>query len=167
MNLAIDSDHRAATYRSLRSRGATYRSLRSRGATYRSLRSRGARPSGTAPNRSMARRPPSHPGPFAIPFSRRRHRCAPVMEATMKKIHPKVAEAVDSLDLGTATRRRLLSGAGLVSASLAASALLTACSDDTPAAGAVGNFPKTPKWKFVFVCHVTTNPFFTPTQYGA
>jgi simple sugar transport system substrate-binding protein len=89
------------------------------------------------------------------------------MEATMKKIHPKVAEAVDSLDLGTATRRRLLSGAGLVSASLAASALLTACSDDTPAAGAVGNFPKTPKWKFVFVCHVTTNPFFTPTQYGA
>ena len=85
----------------------------------------------------------------------------------MKKIHPKVAEAVDSLDLGTATRRRLLSGAGLVSASLAASALLTACSDDTPAAGAVGNFPKTPKWKFVFVCHVTTNPFFTPTQYGA
>jgi len=85
----------------------------------------------------------------------------------MKKIHPKVAEAVDSLDLGTATRRRLLSGAGLVSASLAASALLTACSDDTPAAGAVGNFPKTPKWKFVFICHVTTNPFFTPTQYGA
>ena len=85
----------------------------------------------------------------------------------MKKIHPTVAEAVDPLDLGTATRRRLLSGAGLVSASLAASALLTACGDDTPAAGAVGNFPKTPKWKFVFVCHVTTNPFFTPTQYGA
>jgi len=31
----------------------------------------------------------------------------------------------------------------------------------------VGNFPETPKWKFVFVCHVTTNSFFTPTQYGA
>ena len=38
--------------------------------------------------------------------------------------------------------------------------------DGLGAAGA-GNFPKTPKWKFVFVCHVTTNPFFTPTQYGA
>jgi simple sugar transport system substrate-binding protein len=89
------------------------------------------------------------------------------MEAVMKWIHPKVEEAVERLDLGRATRRRLLSGAGLASASLAASALLTACSEDTPAAGAVGNFPKTPKWKFVFVCHVTTNPFFTPTQYGA
>jgi simple sugar transport system substrate-binding protein len=28
-------------------------------------------------------------------------------------------------------------------------------------------FPKHPKWKFVFVNHVTTNPFFVPTQYGA
>ena len=30
-----------------------------------------------------------------------------------------------------------------------------------------GNFPKHPKWKFVFVNHVTTNPFFVPTKYGA
>jgi simple sugar transport system substrate-binding protein len=28
-------------------------------------------------------------------------------------------------------------------------------------------FPKHPKWKFVFINHVTTNPFFVPTQYGA
>jgi simple sugar transport system substrate-binding protein len=27
-------------------------------------------------------------------------------------------------------------------------------------------FPEHPKWKFVFVNHVTTNPFFVPTQYG-
>ena len=27
--------------------------------------------------------------------------------------------------------------------------------------------PNTPNWKMVLVCHVTTNPFFTPTQYGA
>ena len=33
--------------------------------------------------------------------------------------------------------------------------------------GGAGNFPATPKWRFVFVNHVTTNPFFTPTQYGA
>jgi simple sugar transport system substrate-binding protein len=32
---------------------------------------------------------------------------------------------------------------------------------------AVGKFPKHPKWKFVFVNHVTTNPFFVPTRYGA
>src|ERR1700683_675043 len=27
--------------------------------------------------------------------------------------------------------------------------------------------PKHPQWKFVFVNHVTTNPFFVPTRYGA
>jgi len=86
----------------------------------------------------------------------------------MKKIHPKVEEAVDTLELSSVTRRRLIAGTGLVSASLAASALLSACSKEpAAAAGAVGNFPATPKWKFTFVCHVTTNPFFTPTQYGA
>jgi simple sugar transport system substrate-binding protein len=30
----------------------------------------------------------------------------------------------------------------------------------------VGDFPSTPAWKFTFVNHVTTNPFFVPTQYG-
>jgi simple sugar transport system substrate-binding protein len=86
----------------------------------------------------------------------------------MKKVHPKVEEAVDTLDLNPVTRRRLLAGTGLASASLAATALLSACTtkENTPSA-AIGNFPKTPKWKWVFVCHVTTNPFFTPTQYGA
>jgi simple sugar transport system substrate-binding protein len=29
-----------------------------------------------------------------------------------------------------------------------------------------GNFPETPEWNFVFVNHVTTNPFFVPTVYG-
>jgi len=86
----------------------------------------------------------------------------------MSKLHPKVEEAVDTLEVNPVTRRRLIAGTGLVSASMAASALLTACGKkDTPAATGSGNFPKTPKWKFVFVCHVTTNSFFTPTQYGA
>jgi simple sugar transport system substrate-binding protein len=85
-----------------------------------------------------------------------------------RRVHPKVEEAVETLDLNPFTRRRLLRGTGLVSASLAASALLAGCTaDPATATGAVGNFPKTPAWKFVFVCHVTTNPFFTPTQYGA
>jgi simple sugar transport system substrate-binding protein len=30
-----------------------------------------------------------------------------------------------------------------------------------------GRFPKHPTWKFTFVNHVTTNPFFVPTRYGA
>jgi len=80
-----------------------------------------------------------------------------------------VEEAADQLDPRGVTRRRLLAGTGLTSASLAATALLSACSksDNKTSSDAIGNFPKTPNWKFVFVNHVTTNPFFTPTQYGA
>jgi len=90
----------------------------------------------------------------------------------MSKVDPVVEQAVDTLDLNRVTRRKLLGGIGLTSASLAASALLAACSnndnkDDNAAATSAGDFPSTPKWKFVFVNHVTTNPFFTPTQYGA
>jgi simple sugar transport system substrate-binding protein len=92
----------------------------------------------------------------------------------MSKVDPVVEEAVDTLGLNKVTRRRLLGGIGLTSASLAASALLAACtnnddnkSGDSASATAAGDFPSTPKWKFVFVCHVTTNSFFTPTQYGA
>jgi simple sugar transport system substrate-binding protein len=91
----------------------------------------------------------------------------------MSKVDPVVEQAVDTLDLNRVTRRRLLGGIGLTSASLAASALLAACtnndnkSGDSASATAAGDFPSTPKWKFVFVCHVTTNSFFTPTQYGA
>jgi simple sugar transport system substrate-binding protein len=29
-----------------------------------------------------------------------------------------------------------------------------------------GTVPKHPQWKFTVICHVTTNPFFVPTQYG-
>jgi simple sugar transport system substrate-binding protein len=91
----------------------------------------------------------------------------------MSKVDPVVEQAVDTLDLNRVTRRRLLGGVGLTSASLAASALLAACTNnddnkgDSASATAAGDFPSTPKWKFVFVCHVTTNSFFTPTQYGA
>ena len=93
----------------------------------------------------------------------------------MDKVHPKVEEAIDTLNMKDGpTRRRLLKGTGLVSATAAASALLAACSSSSSAspstsasaAGTAGNFPKTPPWKFTFVNHVTTNPFFVPTQYG-
>jgi len=90
----------------------------------------------------------------------------------MSKVDPTVEQAVDTLGLNALTRRRLLKGTGLASATLAASALLAACGSDdqqgsNAAAQGVGDFPSTPKWKFVFVCHVTTNSFFVPTQYGA
>ncbi|HET9081876.1 MAG TPA: substrate-binding domain-containing protein [Trebonia sp.] len=94
----------------------------------------------------------------------------------MREIDPKVDEAVQKLNMKDGpSRRRLLTGAGMVSATAAASALLAACSSSSTgtesvsqsaAAAVAGNFPKTPAWKFYFVNHVTTNAFFTPTQYG-
>jgi simple sugar transport system substrate-binding protein len=54
-------------------------------------------------------------------------------------------------------------GASLASA-LAACGGATSPSSTTPSGG--GNFPSHPQWNFVFVNHVTTNPFFVPTQYG-
>ncbi|HUY50454.1 MAG TPA: substrate-binding domain-containing protein [Streptosporangiaceae bacterium] len=88
----------------------------------------------------------------------------------MSDIDPKVDEAIETLNMKDGpTRRRLLSGVGLVSASAAAAGLLAACSSSSTSAAAkstAGNFPSTPKWQFWFVNHVTTNPFFVPTQYG-
>ena len=89
----------------------------------------------------------------------------------MRKIDPVVEEAVETLNMKDGpTRRRLLAGTGLMSASAAAAALLTACGSSSTSANAAkataGDFPKTPAWKFAFVNHVTTNPFFVPTQYG-
>jgi len=96
----------------------------------------------------------------------------------MDKVPPKVEEAIETLNMRDGhTRRRLLKGTGLVSATAAASALLAACSSSSgaspstsasssAAASTVGDFPKTPPWQFWFVNHVFANPFFVPTQYG-
>jgi len=51
--------------------------------------------------------------------------------------------------------------------------LLSACGSSSSSASSGGGggsaevFGSHPSYKFVFVNHVTTNPFFTPTQYGA
>ena len=96
----------------------------------------------------------------------------------MRKVDPKVDEAIQTLNMKDGpTRRKLLAGTGLVSATAAASALLAACSSSTSssstvkvstsaAAAVAGNFPATPAWQFWFVNHVTTNLFFVPTQFG-
>jgi simple sugar transport system substrate-binding protein len=92
----------------------------------------------------------------------------------MRKVDPKVEEAIGALNMKDGpSRRTLLSGAGLVSASAAAAALLTACGSSsttttTTAAtkSTAGNFPSTPAWQFWFVNHSYSKPFFVPTQYG-
>jgi len=95
-----------------------------------------------------------------------------------KKVDPVVDEAIETLNMKDGpTRRRLIEGAGLFSATAAASALIAACTSSSTSSAtstasakattaAAGNFPKTPAWQFWFVNHVYTNTFFVPTQYG-
>jgi simple sugar transport system substrate-binding protein len=62
-------------------------------------------------------------------------------------------------------RRSALTGVGVGSVST----LLAACGSSASSGGSSGSasvFGSHPSYKFVFVNHVTTNPFFTPTQYG-
>src|SRR5919199_5363051 len=62
-------------------------------------------------------------------------------------------------------RREFLAASALASAGL----LLSGCRPQQGSqggSGGVGSYPKTPQSNFVFVNHVTTNPFFTATQYG-
>jgi simple sugar transport system substrate-binding protein len=67
------------------------------------------------------------------------------------------------LDRSSMLRRLALGGAAL-----SAPALLNVQNAlAATAAGGGGNYPSHPKWKFAFINHVTTNPFFVPTQYGA
>ncbi len=69
----------------------------------------------------------------------------------------------DGIDRATLLKRIAAGGAALsVPALLKANDAFGAT-----AAGGGGNYPSHPKFKFVFVNHVTTNPFFVPTQYGA
>jgi simple sugar transport system substrate-binding protein len=89
----------------------------------------------------------------------------------MREVDPKVDEAIQTLNMKDGpTRRKLLTGTGLVSATAAASALLAACSSSSTSGSTTtstaGNFPKTPPWQFWFVNHVYSNVFFVPTQYG-
>ena len=62
--------------------------------------------------------------------------------------------------IATSVNRRAMLGAAAL-APLAAGLLPSAAR-----AADAGPFPAHPRWKFVFVNHVTTNPFFVPTQYG-
>ena len=78
---------------------------------------------------------------------------------------------VDRLRDFSLGRRQFLAAGALASAGL----LLGGCRREAAqqasqggggGGGSGGNFPDTPEYNFVFVNHVTTNPFFVPTQYG-
>jgi simple sugar transport system substrate-binding protein len=61
------------------------------------------------------------------------------------------------------SRREALCRAASVGALLSLSSLGLRAAE----AEVIGKFPKHPRWKFVFVNHVTTNPFWVPLRYGA
>jgi len=64
-------------------------------------------------------------------------------------------------------RRQFLGGAATGVAGLSMAAFLASCATGAnTGGGGTGNFPSHKKWNFVFVNHVTTNPFFVPTQYA-
>ena len=72
-------------------------------------------------------------------------------------------DAGRGVDRAALLRRIAAGGAALsVPALLAANDAIAAPA--IPNAGGGGNYPSHPKWKFAFINHVTTNPFFVPTQ---
>ena len=75
-------------------------------------------------------------------------------------------EVPDGLDRASLLKRIALGGAALSLPSLAAAGTALG-SPAAVAEMAAAVWPKHPKWKFAFINHVTTNPFFVPTQYGA
>src|SRR4051794_18696834 len=85
-------------------------------------------------------------------------------------------EETPATRLRALTRRTALTGgaAGIASAMLAAcgsskpdNAKATATATAAQESGGSGVFAVSKKLKFVLVNHVTTNPFFVPTKYGA
>jgi simple sugar transport system substrate-binding protein len=68
-----------------------------------------------------------------------------------------------SIDRSSLLKRLAIGGAALSLPSLAGAEVALGATQDVAATV----WPKHPKWKFSLICHVTTNPFFVPTQYGA
>jgi len=82
-----------------------------------------------------------------------------------------VIERLEHADAPGMERRKFLRRTALGGIGAAAlGSMLSACGangGDSGGGQGSGDFPKTRKFRFVFVCHVTTNSFFIPTQYGA
>jgi simple sugar transport system substrate-binding protein len=83
----------------------------------------------------------------------------------MKRISlpPEVSNSSDGVSRRQALRRAAGAGALISLSSLAGFSVSTA-----EAAGeAIDKLPNHPRWKFIFVAHVNTNPFWVPLRYGA
>src|ERR1700724_1144957 len=83
----------------------------------------------------------------------------------MKRINlpPGVSNSYGVVARREALRRAAAAGALISLSPLAGFGVSTA----EAAEEALGKFPKHPQWKFTFVSHVTTNPFWVPLRYGA
>jgi simple sugar transport system substrate-binding protein len=86
---------------------------------------------------------------------------------------PEHDDSTPDLDeaIAQSSRRGVLRGVGLTGVAAASAAMLAACGSSSKttsssASSGPGDFAKTPGFKFTFVNHVTTNPFFQATQYG-
>ncbi len=82
--------------------------------------------------------------------------------------HHDLQESGGGFDRRSFLRRTALTGVAAGSVG----SILTACGSSASSGSSSGGnsaevFGSHPNYKFVFVNHVTTNPFFTPTQYGA
>jgi len=72
-----------------------------------------------------------------------------------------VSQESGGIDRAALLRRIALGGAAVSLPALASAEAAFGASNGAAV------YPRHPKWKFAFINHVTTNPFFVPTQYGA
>jgi len=87
------------------------------------------------------------------------------MSDTDQVLEPEHETKIPGFDRRSFLRRTALTGVAAGSVGT----ILSACgsSASSGSGGSESVFGKHKAYKFVFVNHVTTNPFFTPTQYGA
>jgi simple sugar transport system substrate-binding protein len=83
----------------------------------------------------------------------------------MKRLNfpPRVCNSSYRISRREALRRAARAGALISLSPLAGFSV----SNAETAGEALGKFPNHPQWKFKFVSHVTTNPFWVPLRYGA
>jgi simple sugar transport system substrate-binding protein len=81
--------------------------------------------------------------------------------------HPEAATTRPGFDRRSFLRRTAMTGVAAGSVGTILSACGSNGSSASSSGGSASVFGSHKNYKFVFVNHVTTNPFFTPTQYGA
>ncbi len=78
-----------------------------------------------------------------------------------------MTDAADASGLATMLRAKsAMARRGVLQGAALGSAMALLAGGRAARAAATDPFPGHPRWRFVFVNHVTTNPFFVPTQYG-